>query len=76
VDLLRKADEALYRSKKIGRNRISLPASAQMITKTSYYTQSQLEQLAELARKLDRTEAFLLREALDDLLRKYREDRS
>lgn len=71
VDLLRKADEALYRSKRIGRNRISLPASAQMVTKTSHYTQIQLERLADLARKQDRTEAFLLREALDDLLRKY-----
>lgn len=71
VDLLRKADEALYRSKRIGRNRISLPASAQMVTKTSHYTLIQLERLAELAHKQERTEAFLLREALDDLLRKY-----
>ncbi len=71
VDLLRKADEALYRSKRMGRNRISLPASAQMVTKTSHYTQIQLERLAELARKQDKAEAFLLREALDDLLRKY-----
>lgn len=74
VELLRKADEALYRSKQIGRNRISLPASAQMVTKTSYYTQVQLERLAALARKLDKTEAYLLREALDDLLMKYKEN--
>jgi diguanylate cyclase (GGDEF)-like protein len=74
VDLLRKAEEALYRSKTTGRNRISLPTSAQMITKTSYYTQIQLERLAKLARSLDKTEAFLLREALDDLLLKYKEN--
>lgn len=74
VDLMRKADEALYRSKQIGRNRISLPTPAQMITKTSYYTQIQLERLAAQARKLDKTEAFLLREALDELLRKYEEE--
>lgn len=73
VDLLRKAGEALYRSKHMGRNRISLPASSQMVTKTSYYTQIQLERLAALARKQDKTEAFLLREALDDLLRKFGE---
>jgi diguanylate cyclase (GGDEF)-like protein len=73
VDLLRKADEGVYRSKAGGRNRISLPASSQMITKTSYYTQIQLERLAEQARKQDKTEAFLLREALDDLLQKYKE---
>jgi diguanylate cyclase (GGDEF)-like protein len=75
VDLLRKADEALYRSKRNGRNRISLPTSAQMVTKTSHYTQIQLERLAELARAQDKTEAFLLREALDDLLRRYGDPR-
>lgn len=74
IELLRKADEALYRSKQIGRNRISLPANAQMVTKTSYYTQTQLQRLGELAHKMDKTEAFLLREALDDLFQKYRDD--
>jgi diguanylate cyclase len=74
VGLLRKASEALYRAKQTGRNRICLPSSAQMITKTSYYTQTQLERLAALARKIDRSEAFLLREALDDILRRYDED--
>jgi diguanylate cyclase len=71
VDLLRKADEALYRAKQTGRNRICLPASAQMVTKTSHYTQTQLERLAAVAKDLEKSEAFLLREALDDLLRKY-----
>jgi diguanylate cyclase (GGDEF)-like protein len=74
VDLLRKADEALYRAKRTGRNRICLPTSAQMVTKTSHFTQTQLERLGEVARKLDRSEAFLLREALDDLLRKYSDE--
>jgi diguanylate cyclase len=71
VDLVRKADEALYRAKRTGRNRICLPASSQMVTKTSHYTQTQLERLAAIAKKQARSEAFLLREALDDLLRKY-----
>lgn len=71
IDLIRKAEEALYRAKQTGRNRICLPTSSQMVTKTSYYTQTQLERLAATAKKQDKSEAFLLREALDDLLRKY-----
>jgi diguanylate cyclase (GGDEF)-like protein len=71
VDVLRKADEALYRAKRTGRNRICLPTDSQMVTKTSHYTQTQLERLAELAKTLGKSEAFLLREAVDDLLRKY-----
>ncbi|MBI1923425.1 GGDEF domain-containing protein [Candidatus Poribacteria bacterium] len=71
VDLYRKADEALYRAKRTGRNRICLPTDSQMVTKTSHYTQTQLERLTELAKTLGKSEAFLLREGVDDLLRKY-----
>ena len=71
VDLFRKADDALYRAKRLGRNRVCLPSSAQMVTKTSHFTQVQLEKLTELAKKAGKSEASLLREALDDLLRKY-----
>ncbi len=71
VELMRKAEEAGYKAKKTGRNRVCLPSDERMILKTSYYTATQLERLAELAAKLEKTEAFLLREALDDLLRKY-----
>jgi predicted DNA-binding protein len=42
-----------------------------MITKTSYYTAPQLERLSALAKKTKRNEATLLREALDDILKKY-----
>lgn len=69
--LFRRSDEALFRAKRLGRNRICLPVSSQMVTKTSHYTQTQLEKLADLAKKTGKTEAHLLREALDDLLRKY-----
>ena len=42
-----------------------------MITKTSYYTATQLEWLAMLAKTTKRNEASILREALDDVLKKY-----
>ena len=69
--LFRRSDEALFRAKRQGRNRICLPVSSQMVTKTSHYTQTQLEKLATLAKETGKTEAHLLREGLDDLLRKY-----
>jgi len=70
-DVLRKAGEALHRAKTGGRNRICLPKQERMVTKTSHYTKGQLEALAELAKRQDVGEAVLLREALDDLMRKY-----
>jgi diguanylate cyclase len=69
--LFRRSDEAMFRAKRLGRNRICLPVSSQMVTKTSHYTQTQLEKLSDLAKKTGKTEAHLLREGLDDLLRKY-----
>ncbi len=71
ADLFRKADEALYRAKNLGRNRVCLPVSTQMVTKTSHFTQVQLEKLSELAKKVGKSEASLLREGLDNLLSKY-----
>jgi predicted signal transduction protein with EAL and GGDEF domain len=72
VELMREADEALYTAKSTGRNKVSLPlADSRMVTKTSHYTATQLQRLAQLARETGRNEAGLLREALDDLFRKY-----
>jgi diguanylate cyclase (GGDEF)-like protein len=70
-ELLRSADQAIYRAKVTGRNKIRLAQEEKMVPKTSHYTQTQLERLAKLAQGEGVGEAVLLREALDDLLIKY-----
>ena len=42
-----------------------------MKTKTSYYTLGQLDRLTRLSKKVEKSESVLLREALDDLFKKY-----
>jgi diguanylate cyclase (GGDEF)-like protein len=70
-DVVHKANEALYRAKVGGRNRICLAREEKMVTKTSHYLQGQLLGLRRLAEREQIGEAVLLREALNDLLRKY-----
>jgi diguanylate cyclase (GGDEF)-like protein len=69
--LLRKLIAALYRAKVQGPGKTCLAREEKMVTKTSHYTQGQLEGLTRLAKRLGKGEAVLLREAVDDLLRKY-----
>ncbi|KUK94982.1 MAG: Diguanylate cyclase (GGDEF) domain-containing protein [Thermotogales bacterium 46_20] len=72
--LLNLLSEGLRLGKKQGRNRVVFAPSEReqkMVMKTNYYLRSQLEKLSKLARITERTESSLLREALDDLLRKY-----
>lgn len=69
--LVRKCSEALYRAKLGGRNKVCLSREEKMVTKTVHYRQGQLEGLTRLAKRESMNEASLLREALDDLLRKY-----
>lgn len=71
-ELLRKADQALYKAKATGRNKILLAYEEKMAPKTSHYTLTQLERLSELAKEQGVGEAVLLREALDNLLSKYK----
>lgn len=72
--LLNLLSEGLRMAKKQGRNRVLFAPSEKeqkMVMKTNYYLRSQLDKLSKLARITERTESSLLREALDDLLRKY-----
>ncbi|GEM_PF-1847262 len=72
TDLLRKSDEALYRSKNEGRNRVCLSLREdRMKSKTNFYSTHQLERLTLIAKETKKSESFLLREALDDLINKY-----
>ena len=72
IEVLRKADQALYRAKTTGRNKICIAQEERMATKTTHYTLTQLERLSKLSKEENVGEAVLLREALDDLLIKYK----
>ena len=72
VELLRAVDHALYVAKQTGTNKVALPLQdSRMVTKTSHYTATQLERLRTLAKTVGKSDAILLREALDDLLKNY-----
>jgi diguanylate cyclase (GGDEF)-like protein len=71
VNLFRIADSAMFRAKKLGKNKVCLSEIESMVLKSSYFTKTQLDRLAALAKEHEKTEAFLLREALDDLFKKY-----
>jgi len=73
-DLRRKADLALHAAKEQGGDTVGLTPSDEMVLKSSYYGQAQLARLKALAERQRKKEAVLLREALDDLLRKYDRD--
>lgn len=72
ADLYRAAEEALLRAKREGRARVCIYVESKMVLKSNYYSKSQLDRLAKLSGALGRTEASLLREAVDDLIEKNR----
>jgi diguanylate cyclase (GGDEF)-like protein len=67
-ELMRAADEALFRAKREGRGRVAIYVEDRMTLKSNYYPKAALERLSKLSDATGRTEASLLREALDDLL--------
>jgi diguanylate cyclase len=72
AELYRAAGEALMRAKRGGRDRVAMYIEEKMVLKSNYYSKANLERLAKLSSATDRTEASLLREALDDLLDKHK----
>ena len=73
-DLMRKADLALYAAKEQGGDTVGLTPADDMVLKSSYYSAAQLARLKGLAERKKTKEAVLLREALEDVLRKYDRD--
>ncbi|MBI2422203.1 MAG: GGDEF domain-containing protein [Candidatus Hydrogenedentes bacterium] len=71
LEVVQRACEALFRAKATGRDRVCLAREEKMVTRTSHYQQGQLMGLRRLAERKQIGEAVLLREALNDLLRKY-----
>ena len=70
-ELMKKASDALWAAKDQGGDTVALAPGADMVLKSSYYTASQLGRLKSLAERQKKKESVLLREALDELLRKY-----
>ena len=70
-ELMRKADLALHAAKEQGGDSVGLTPADDMVLKSSYYSAARLARLKGLAERMKKKEAVLLREALDDLLRKY-----
>ncbi len=72
-ELSQHAGQALMRAKRDGRNRVAIYIEEKMVLKSNYYSRGNLERLAKLSEATDRTEASLLREALDSLIDHYRD---
>ncbi len=72
ADLFRCANEALARGKRDGGGRVAIYVEEKMVLKSNYYSRAALHRLNKLASQTNRTEASLLREALDDLFQKMR----
>ncbi len=70
-EIVRKADAAMVRAKLSGYNRVCLAREEKMVVKTVHYPQDMLHRLTKLSKREGTGEAILLREALENLLRKY-----
>jgi diguanylate cyclase (GGDEF)-like protein len=71
--LFQAAGQALMRAKRDGGDRIAIYVEEKMVLKSNYYSRANLERLAKISAATNRTEASLLRQALDDLIEKFRD---
>src|SRR5262249_5389286 len=69
--LMRAAFAGLMVAKEQGGDQVALAPSEEMVMKSCYYSTTSTRNLKALSERLSRKESALLREALDDLLRKY-----
>jgi diguanylate cyclase (GGDEF)-like protein len=69
--LMQAAFAGLMVAKEQGGNQVALAPSEEMVMKSCYYGATSVRNLKALTERLGRKESALLREALDDLLRKY-----
>ena len=78
AELIAAAREGLMRAKRASQRDtkgcIAIFVEEKMTMKSNYYTRATLDRLAKLSNATGRTEASLLREALDELLVKYRDE--
>lgn len=73
AELIERADQALLNAKRQGRARSTIFVEEKMVLKSNYYPRAQLDRLATLAKRTNRTEASILRQALGDYLEKNRD---
>ena len=71
-ELVAAAEQAMYRAKREGGDRVAMYVEEKMVLKSNYYTRASLDRLSKLSAQTGRTEASLLREALDTVLDAYR----
>lgn len=71
--LMEAAGAAMKQAKKKGKNRVQRAQSDVWVEKHVMLRRESAEQLNQLSRTLDKTEAGLFREALQDLFNKYRQ---
>lgn len=78
AELVAAAREALMRAKRgadpRGEGCVAIFVEEKMTMKSNYYSRATLDRLAKLSNATGRTEASLLREALDELLVKFRDE--